>query len=260
MSDEVAVIKRPSVELGTIAGSTPAEIVRAATVAAKELARVIDSAGLAVQIQGRRYVRCEGWTTLAAMLGCVPREVEVYEMEQGARYVASVELIRMADGIVLCKASAECGNDERRWAKMPRYAKRSMAVTRATGKACRIALSWIVTLAGYEPTPAEEITAEIVSEQAAQRPAANGNGPRVISEAQVKRLWARVKAAALDAMPNDKTTAVKLSQDAVRSVLEDNSLESTSQIPRDSYDELLTEAEDRARVLCQEALEGRQHE
>jgi hypothetical protein len=32
-----------------------------------------------------------------------------------------------------------------------------MAQTRATGKACRLAFSWIMSLAGYEPTPAEEI-------------------------------------------------------------------------------------------------------
>jgi hypothetical protein len=32
-----------------------------------------------------------------------------------------------------------------------------MAQTRATGKACRLAFSWIMSLAGYEPTPAEEM-------------------------------------------------------------------------------------------------------
>ena len=32
-----------------------------------------------------------------------------------------------------------------------------MAQTRATGKACRLAFSWIMALAGYEPTPAEEM-------------------------------------------------------------------------------------------------------
>ena len=36
-------------------------------------------------------------------------------------------------------------------------ARRSMAQTRATGKACRLAFSWIMALAGYEPTPAEEL-------------------------------------------------------------------------------------------------------
>jgi hypothetical protein len=32
-----------------------------------------------------------------------------------------------------------------------------MAVTRATGKAYRLAFSWIMNLAGYEVTPAEEM-------------------------------------------------------------------------------------------------------
>lgn len=33
----------------------------------------------------------------------------------------------------------------------------SMAQTRALGKAYRMALSWIVKMADYEPTPAEEM-------------------------------------------------------------------------------------------------------
>ena len=32
-----------------------------------------------------------------------------------------------------------------------------MAITRATGKAFRLNYSWIMALAGYEPTPAEEM-------------------------------------------------------------------------------------------------------
>ncbi len=40
-----------------------------------------------------------------------------------------------------------------------------MAITRATGKACRLAFSWIMTLAGYDPTPAEEL----VDDQAPKR-------------------------------------------------------------------------------------------
>ena len=35
-----------------------------------------------------------------------------------------------------------------------------MAVTRATGKAYRLGFSWIIKLAGYEATPAEEIPQE----------------------------------------------------------------------------------------------------
>ena len=70
----------------------------------------------------------------------------------------------MNDGACIGRASAECGSPDELdrhgkpvWSSRPRYARRSMAQTRATGKACRLAFSWIMALAGYEPTPAEEM-------------------------------------------------------------------------------------------------------
>lgn len=47
-------------------------------------------------------------------------------------------------------------------ANRPRFARRSMALTRATGKACRLALSWIMALAGYQSCPAEEMEGALV--------------------------------------------------------------------------------------------------
>ena len=41
---------------------------------------------------------------------------------------------------------------------VPRFQLRSMAQTRAGAKALRNALAWVVVLAGYRPTPAEEMT------------------------------------------------------------------------------------------------------
>lgn len=92
------------------------------------------------------------------MLGVLPREVGVTACEDGS-YEAIVELIRTGDGAVIGRASAICGTpDEPTWATRPAYARRSMAITRATGKAYRLGFSWIMALAGYEPTPAEEMT------------------------------------------------------------------------------------------------------
>lgn len=160
MSEELVI--RNDISLGTIQANSPQELVASATGAAETLAAVIESQKLYVTLQGRRFVRCEGWTTLAAMLGTMPREVGVEEMD--GIYVATVELVRVADGMVLTRASAECGAPDEldrqgnpTWSARPRYARRSMAITRATAKACRIAFSWVVTLAGFEPTPAEEM-------------------------------------------------------------------------------------------------------
>src|SRR5688572_13498615 len=37
-----------------------------------------------------------------------------------------------------------------------------MAQTRATGKAFRMSIGWIMKLAGYEPTPSEEVSKEVI--------------------------------------------------------------------------------------------------
>lgn len=154
MSEAIAIVERPET---AIERPAPREVIRAATEEADVLAGVIDSRKLYSVIQGKKFVRVEGWTTLATLRGCLPREVAVHEMPEG-RYVAEVELVRMSDGLVLTRASAECGGDgDNVWKGRPANARRSMAITRATGKACRVAFSWVMALAGYEVTPAEEM-------------------------------------------------------------------------------------------------------
>jgi uncharacterized protein (DUF3820 family) len=134
----------------------PSDAISRGAEQARPLAEMIKSQKLSVKISGREYVKAEGWTTLAAMNGVLAREEEVIKLDDGT-YIATVALVRINDGAVLTRASAECGMDEPMWAQRPNYARRSMAITRATGKACRIAFSWIMSLAGYEVTPAEEM-------------------------------------------------------------------------------------------------------
>lgn len=143
------------VSLGTLQATNPAALVSGAAEMAKELATVIAKQRLFTVIQGKRFVNVEGWTTLATMLGVTAREIETTERD--GVYVAVVELVRMSDGACISRASAECG-EESPWSKRAKYARRSMAQTRATSKACRLAFSWIMSLAGYEVTPAEEMT------------------------------------------------------------------------------------------------------
>jgi hypothetical protein len=64
-------------------------------------------------------------------------------------------------GHEVAAAESMCLRSERSWAKRDEFAVRSMAQTRASGKALRLALGYIVTLAGWEALPAEEITDEM---------------------------------------------------------------------------------------------------
>lgn len=159
MTEAMALVPEVrSVELGVIRADRPAQLVALATEAATALAKVIADRNLYSNIQGKKFVKCEGWTTLAAMMGVTPREVSCTEHE--GTYTAVVELCRLTDQQVVSRASAECGPDEPTWAKRAKYARRSMALTRATAKACRLAFSWVMALSGYEVTPAEEIPDE----------------------------------------------------------------------------------------------------
>jgi hypothetical protein len=179
------------VALGTLSAATPGALVTCAAELAAELANVINKQGLSTQIKGRKHVNVEGWTTLGIMLGCVAREVQTTEAD--GIYTATVELVRMSDGACISRASAECGSPDELdkygkpiWSARPRYARRSMAQTRATGKACRLAFSWIMSLAGYEVTPAEEM------------PPPLEETPAKISTSQHKLLEAQIRDYGLD--------------------------------------------------------------
>jgi len=159
MNDEVVEGKVEIVKLGAIEATSPNDVVVRATGMAKTLADIITSRKLYTTINGKKYVQVEGWSTLGAMMGVLPREVEVLERENGD-FEATVELIRTSDCAVVGRASSIVSSDEKLWKTRERYARRSMAVTRATGKAYRLGFSWIMSLAGYEPTPAEEMPVE----------------------------------------------------------------------------------------------------
>lgn len=139
-----------------IFNAKPKAMVAAATEYANELRNVIEKQKLFTMMQGKKHVNIEGWTTLGTMMGILPREVEVKEHDDGS-FEARVELYNMHTGAIVGGGSALCGMDEKRWGNAPRYARRSMAVTRATGKAYRSGFGWVMALAGYQVTPSEEM-------------------------------------------------------------------------------------------------------
>ena len=130
--------------------------IEVATKVAASLKRVIQSQDLAVKIGQSEYVTAEGWEVLGTMLGCTPYVESVEEIPTDHKhkfmYKATVS-IRQGDTI-LSRASAMA---ERNNMQKDRPSVYSMAQTRALGKAYRMALSWIVKMADYEPTPAEEM-------------------------------------------------------------------------------------------------------
>ena len=106
------------------------------------------------------YVLAEGWNTLGTMLGItvVTESVEPFTplRQRGKReafgYKATVSLYQNGNKLCTAEAVADSNGFQK-----DEFAIYSMAQTRAMGKAYRMALSWIIKLAGYEATPAEEM-------------------------------------------------------------------------------------------------------
>jgi hypothetical protein len=135
----------------------PEEVVKRATETANALAEVVKSRKLTTTIQRREHVRVEGWTLLGTMLGVFPVCTWTRKLEDG--WEARVEA-RTRDGAVVGAAEAHCLRSESNWSNRDDFALRSMAQTRATSKALRQPLGFVMTLAGFEATPAEEMSSE----------------------------------------------------------------------------------------------------
>lgn len=150
----------------TLFGSDdPAVVVERATRVATVLADVIKQRHLSARIGGRDHIMLEGWTLLGSMTGVFGEIEWTRPIERGweARAVA-----RTMSGVTVGAAEAMCTRAERTWSQRDEYAIRSMAQTRALSKALRLPLGFIVELAGFAATPAEEMDG--VTEQSEPRP------------------------------------------------------------------------------------------
>jgi len=134
----------------------PREVVRKGEQVAEACRAIVLQCSM--QLQGKSYIKAEGWQALAAANGLSPR-ISVVEELDGGDIRAVCDLVRLSDGEVVASSEGYVGVDEPMWTRRPKYARRAMAQTRATSRACRSALAWVVPLlnAGLETTPAEEI-------------------------------------------------------------------------------------------------------
>lgn len=164
-------------------------------------------------------------------------------------YEATAEAVRASDGMVISSADSMCLNDEDKWSSrtkyeyenildeqgkkiwvngtngkkgyykskrtevgsvpVPLFQLRSMAQTRACAKVLRNVLAWVVVLAGFKPSVAEEMTGdeEEQGQAASSKPDVgmpkekSGEAPKEgakISEKQAKRLYAIARGAGMD--------------------------------------------------------------
>ena len=124
--------------------------------------------GLNTKDKEAEYVTVEGWEVLGTMLGIVPDTRIVEEMkndkDRTIGFKARATLYqnptftdgKITGGHVLATAEAYCTRDD---FQKKYFSMASMAQTRALGKAYRMALSWIMKMAGFESTYAEDMEA-----------------------------------------------------------------------------------------------------
>jgi hypothetical protein len=130
-------------------------------------------AGYLANIKGKLYPKIEWWTTISASLGLFPQVVfaKRLDREDEVAYEAKVAVYRQNQ--IIASGEAMCSSKEERWRNADEYAIKSMAITRASGKAYRIPLSFLAVMAGLEATPAEEMARDNPGsgEQSQEQPA-----------------------------------------------------------------------------------------
>jgi len=179
-----------TVTQGTQMIEAPLATVTRAKEAAVAMQGVIASKPKPVVIRGEQYLEYEDWQLLGQFYGVAAQTGDAQPVEingvRGAK--ASAQLYDIHTGVILGGTGAEayCMEDEERWSERPWHQLASMAQTRAGAKALRNRFAWVVVLAGYRPTPAEEIQSDDRIQQKAQQ-------QNTATDAQRKKIFASMK-------------------------------------------------------------------
>ena len=169
MTQEIVITDQP----------TPLAQMQRAKAIAKEIAATVGH--LIVNIGGRSYPTVAWWQAVGWTFNVTSTEVEVQKQttEDGSvEYMAVVAIVRIDTGETVSRGSAIASSAELNakgnpppWS-MNAFSVRSMAITRATGRAYRHGCAIIPHLLKIESTPAEEMPIESAQPEARALPPA----------------------------------------------------------------------------------------
>jgi hypothetical protein len=127
---------------------------------ATELQKFVKANNLTTKIQNKDFPNVEAWQFAGGLLGLssMLESIDDRSTDAEIKWHATVQVIHLATGNVVGRGFATCSNKESTKKFFADYAIASMAQTRAVGKAYRLALGWLMKAAGYEATPAEEMS------------------------------------------------------------------------------------------------------
>lgn len=162
---------------------------------ANELKKFVVENELYSNIKGKNFVHVEGWQFAGASMGIFPvmRALENVSTDAEIKYRAEVDLVRIADGAIVGHGFAVCSNKESTKRSFDEYAIASMAQTRAVGKAFRVSVGWIMKLAGYEPTTADEAIDDNQSSVMSEAPELPIDQVKIIVDAKLSKMAAADK-------------------------------------------------------------------
>lgn len=203
---------------------SPETVLEEAKKAATELVKVIGMKNKPIKFNGETYLEFEDWQTVAKFYGCTAKITETRFVEYGpVQGFEAFAVVLDRNQNEISRAESMCLNDEENWGAVPKYewhdeldAKgkkiwdnenkrwrasrvqigtvpkplfqlRSMAQTRACAKALRGVFSWVVVLAGYKPTVAEEMTGnELPDGRGGQPQVAKAAAPEIQRKSEKK--------------------------------------------------------------------------
>lgn len=199
-STELDIVDAP-IPVALFAGATPADVIAAATDVANQFSDVVKQRRLSQRIGSSDHVRVEGWQTVGALVGVFAvkdggvREIpwpilaalgdepedprteahRAWELHRallaardlGRSYGFTAAFRAVKDGREIGWGEGRCERSESTWVSREDYALSGMAQTRGQVRSLSGAMRFIVKLAGYATTPAEEMTEAESAEPAA---------------------------------------------------------------------------------------------
>lgn len=164
---------------------TPAEVVEIAKQQSKLLMDIVEQTKCYQNIQGKKYLQVEAWETIGAFNRTHAETEIITPIEREGQivgYQARVQLWK--EGTVVGGAVMPCYFTENackgKYGDAKHKACMSAAQTFATSKAYRMNFSYVAILAGFQPTPAEEIIEGEFT-------------PELLTQPQLKKLHALAK-------------------------------------------------------------------
>jgi len=115
-----------------------------------------------VMFNGKRYLEYPHWQTIASFYHVSVKTGEATYIQIGdvEGFRATSVIIDDRTGEVVGGADSYCMRDEPNWKSKPLFQLASMAQTRAGSKGLSNKYRHIAIIAGYEPTPSEEMTGD----------------------------------------------------------------------------------------------------